>query len=144
MRVAGQGEHGENGAHPGDLYCDIHVKPHPLFHRDGQNIVCEYPITFTQAALGDEIEVPTISGKLIKVRVPRSTQSGDILAARGEGFPQIHSYRKGSLLIAVVVETPAKLTSRQEQLLREFAELEHKNSTPKRKSFFKKIQDYFD
>lgn len=144
LRVAGQGEHGENGAPPGDLYCDIHVKPHPLFNRDGQNIICEYPITFTQAALGDEIEVPTISGKLIKVSVPRGTQSGDILSARGEGFPQVHSYGKGSLLIVVVVETPAKLTSRQEQLLREFAELEHKNSTPKRKSFFRKIQSYFE
>ena len=144
LRVTGQGEHGEDGAPPGDLYCDLHIKLHPVFNRENHNIICEYPITFTHAALGGEIEAPTISGRLIKVRVPRGTQNGDIITVKGEGLPLIHSYRKGNLLIHVIVETPVKLNSKQEQLLKEFAELENTNTTPKRKSFFKKIKDYFE
>ncbi len=142
LRISGQGESGENGAHPGDLYCDIHIRPHTIFKRQDNDIICEFPITFTQAALGCNIDAPTVSGKCINVKIPAGTQSGDTLSVRGEGFPNVRGFGKGSLLIHVIVETPTKLTPRQEQLLREFSELEHKNVTPKRKSFFKKLKDY--
>ncbi len=143
LRVSGQGESGANGAHPGDLYCDIHIKPHPIFKRQDYDIICEFPITFTQAALGCEIEVPTILGKLRKVRIPAGVQSDDIISVRGEGFPHVRGYGVGNMLVHVVVETPTKLTSRQEEILREFAESEHKNVTPKRKSFFQKVKKLF-
>ena len=143
LRVTGQGESGANGAQPGDLYCDIHIKPHPIFKRHDSDIICEFPITFTQAALGCEIEVPTILGKLRKVRIPAGIQSDEVIPVRGEGFPHVRGYGVGNLLIHIVVETPTKLTSRQEELLREFAESEHKNITPKRKSFFLKVKKLF-
>ncbi len=143
LRVSGQGESGANGAHPGDLYCDIHIKPHPIFKRQDYDIICEFPITFTQAALGCEIEVPTILGKLRKVRIPAGMQSDDIISVKGEGFPHVRGFGVGNMLVHVVVETPTKLTPRQEELLREFAESEHKNVTPKRKSFFQKVKKLF-
>ncbi len=143
LRVTGQGESGANGAHPGDLYCDIHIQPHSIFKRQNYDIICEFPITFTQAALGCEIEVPTILGKMRKVRIPAGMQSDDIISVKGEGFPHVRGFGVGNLLVHVVVETPTKLTSRQEELLREFAESEHKNVTPKRKSFFKKVKKLF-
>ena len=143
LRVSGQGESGANGAPPGDLYCDIHIKPHPIFRRQDYDIICEFPITFTQAALGCELEVPTILGKLRKVGVPAGTQSDDIISIKGEGFPHVRGYGVGNMLVHIVVETPSKLTPRQEELLREFAESEHKNVTPKRKSFFQKVKKLF-
>ncbi len=143
LRVTGQGESGANGAHPGDLYCDIHIKPHSIFKRQDYDIICEFPITFTQAALGSEIEVPTILGKMRKVRIPAGMQSDDIISVKGEGFPHVRGFGVGNLLVHVVVETPTKLTPRQEELLREFAESEHKNVTPKTKSFFQKVKKLF-
>lgn len=143
LRVTGQGESGENGASPGDLYCDIHVKPHPIFKRQDYDIICEFPITFTQAALGCEIEVPTILGKLRKITIPAGTQSDEVIPVSGEGFPHVRGYGVGNLLIHIIVETPTKLTPRQEELLREFAESEHKNVTLKRKSFFQKVKKLF-
>ena len=143
LRVTGQGESGANGAHPGDLYCDIHIKPHSIFKRQDYDIICEFPITFTQAALGCEIEVPTILGKMRKVRIPAGMQSDDIISVRGEGFPHVRGFGVGNMLVHVVVETPTKLTPRQEELLREFAESEHKNVTPKSKSFFQKVKKLF-
>ncbi len=143
LRVTGQGESGANGAHPGDLYCDIHIKPHSIFKRQDYDIICEFPITFTQAALGCEIEVPTILGKLRKVEIPAGIQTDEIISVRGEGFPHVRGFGVGNLLVHIVVETPTKLTPRQEELLREFAESEHKNVTPKRKSFFQKVKKLF-
>ncbi len=143
LRIAGQGEPGENGAPSGDLYCDIHIRPHPIFARHDSEVICEFPITFTQAALGSEIDVPTISGRFVKVKVPRGIQNGDILPVKGEGFPHVRGYGRGDLLVHIIIEIPAKLTSKQEQLLREFAELEHKNVLPKQKSFFRKVKDLF-
>ncbi len=143
LRVTGQGESGANGAHPGDLYCDIHIKPHSIFKRQDNDIICEFPITFTQAALGCEIDVPTILGKLRKVRIPAGMQGDDIIPVKGEGFPYVRGYGVGNMLVHIVVETPTKLTPRQEELLREFAESEHKNVTPKRKNFFQKVKKLF-
>lgn len=143
LRVSGQGESGANGAHPGDLYCDIHIKPHSIFKRHDYDIICEFPITFTQAALGCEIDVPTILGKLRKVRIPAGMQTDEIISVKGEGFPHVRGFGVGNLLVHVVVETPTKLTPRQEELLREFAKSEHKNVTLKRKSFFQKVKKLF-
>ena len=143
LRVTGQGESGANGAPPGDLYCDIHINPHSIFKRQDYDIICEFPITFTQAALGCEIEVPTILGKMRKVRIPAGMQSDEIIPVKGEGFPNVRGYGVGNMLVHVIVETPNKLTPRQEELLREFAESEHKNVTPKAKSFFQKVRKLF-
>lgn len=143
LRIAGQGESGENGAPRGDLYCDIHVKPHPIFQRQGNNILCELPISFTQAALGCEVDVPTLKGSVTKVKVPKGTQHGDILNVRGEGLPAMHGWGKGDLLVQAVIEVPARLTARQEELLREFADIERLHPSPKTKSFFQKMKEYF-
>jgi len=140
LRLVGQGEPGENGAPHGDLYCDVHVKPHPLFQRRGDDVLCEVPINFTQAALGGVVEVPTLSGKVIQVKIPKGTQNNEIIPIRGEGFPNVHKYGKGNLLVQVEVEVPTKMSSRQEELLREFAELEKKHVSPKQKKFFDKMK----
>lgn len=144
LRLAGQGEAGENGAPSGDLYCDIRVRPHPIFKRQGSDIICEIPLSFTQAALGCEVDVPTLRGTVTKVRIPSGTQHGDIITIRGEGLPSMHGWGKGNLLVQVAVEIPVKLTERQEELLREFARIENKNLSPRRKSFLQKVKEYFE
>ncbi|HHT9130969.1 MAG TPA: molecular chaperone DnaJ [Candidatus Tripitaka californicus] len=143
LRVAGQGEPGENGAPRGDLYCDIHVRPHPLFQREGIHLICELPISLTQAALGYELDMPTLRGATAKLRIPRGTQNGDVITLKGEGLPSMQSWGKGDLLVRIVVEVPTRLTARQEELLREFAELENKNQNPKWKNFWQRVKEYF-
>lgn len=143
LRLSGQGEPGENGAPPGDLYCDIHVKPHPIFKRQGDDVICEVPIPFAQAALGCTIDVPTLTGNIIQVKIPKGTQNNEVVPIRGEGFPNLHGYGKGNLLVQVIVEVPTKMTPRQEELLREFAELEKKNVSPRQKKFFEKMKNFF-
>ncbi|MCF6157931.1 MAG: molecular chaperone DnaJ [wastewater metagenome] len=143
LRLTGQGEPGDNGAPSGDLYCDIHVKPHPIFKRQGDDVLCEVPITFAQAALGCTVDVPTLTGTIIQVKIPRGTQNNETIPIRGEGFPNLYGYGKGNLLIQVVVEVPTKMTARQEELLREFAELEKKNVSPQQKKFFEKMKNFF-
>ena len=143
LRVSGQGECGENSAPSGDLYCDIRVKQHILFERHGNDIVCAMPITFPQAALGCEVEVPTLLKERKTLKVPKGTQNGDVLSVKGEGVPDTYGYSRGSLLVQIIVETPVKLSAKQEELLREFDDLKHKNSNPKQKSFFAKLKGYF-
>ena len=143
LRVTGQGEHGANGAPSGDLYCDIHVKPHSIFIRRGNDIVCGLPITFTQAALGCDMEVPTLLRGKKEIGIPKGTQNGDVLAVKGEGLPDTYGFSRGKLLVNVVVETPLKLSARQEALLIEFDELKHKNSNPKQQKFYKNLKSYF-
>ncbi len=144
MRVAEQGEPGEPGAPRGDLYCDIHVKPHPLFERRGDDILCELPITFTQAALGATIEdAPTLDGKTT-ITIPPGTQSGEILKLPGKGLPNLRGAGRGDLLVRVVVEVPKKLTPEQERLLREFAKTEDAHVSERRKTFFQKVKEYFE
>ncbi|MCC7211033.1 MAG: molecular chaperone DnaJ [Candidatus Brocadia sp.] len=143
LRLTGQGEPGENGAPAGDLYCDIHVKPHPIFKRQGDDVLCEVPVPFAQAALGCTIDVPTLTSNIIQVKIPRGTQNNEIVPIRGEGFPNLHGYGKGNLLVQVIVEVPTKMSQRQEELLREFAELEKKNVSPRQKKFFEKMKDLF-
>lgn len=143
LRLTGQGEPGGNGASPGDLYCDIHVKPHTIFNRQGDDVLCEVPITFAQAALGCTIDVPTLTSNIIQVKIPKGTQNNEVVSIRGEGFPNVHGHGKGNLLVQVIVEVPTKMTSRQEELLREFAELEKKNVSSRQKKFFEKMKNFF-
>ena len=143
LRVTGQGEHGESGGPPGDLYCDIHIKPHPIFVRQNNDIICELPITFPQAALGSTVEVPTLLKEKKRVEIPEGTQSGDIVSVRGEGLPNTYGSGRGNLLVHLIVEVPVKLTARQEELLKEFDEIKHKNANPKQKNFFQTVKNYF-
>ena len=121
LRIRGEGEEGERGEPPGDLYVFLYVEPHDFFSRDGDDLICQIPISFPQAALGAEIEVPSLDGNK-KLSIPKGTESGDIFRIRGEGFPKMKNHGRGDLVIQTIVKTPKHLTKRQEQLLREFEE----------------------
>lgn len=142
VQLRGQGEPGDPGAPRGNLRVQLIVRDHPFFERRGNDLICQVPISFPQAALGADVEVPTLEGKDV-LQVPRGTQSGDILRLKGRGMPDLNGRARGDELVEVSVETPRKLSPRQEELLRELAELEHENVSPKRKSFFEKLRDYF-
>jgi molecular chaperone DnaJ len=143
VRLQGEGETSHTGdGPPGDCYCFIKVRKHKLFHRDGHNLVLQLPVTFSQAALGATIEVPTLEGP-DDLTVPAGTQSGDVFKLAGRGMIDPQSGRKGDLLVQTFIETPKKLSERQEELLRELAELEQANVTPQRRSFLDKLKDYF-
>ena len=139
--VRGEGDAGENNQPRGNLYCDIRLKPHPIFERHNDDVLCEVPISFTQAALGTEIEVPTLYGRA-HLKIPRGTQSGRIFRLSGQGFPSVHGRGRGNQMVQVVIETPRSLTRDQEELLRKFAQTEDVNVMPRRQSFFKKMKDY--
>ncbi len=140
--VRGEGEVGEKGAPRGDLVIEVRVKEHPLFFRDGDVLICQVPITFSQAALGAEIEVPTLDGPLSQAVKP-GTQSGDVIKVPGKGMPNVRSGRRGELRVMLLVETPRNLTKRQEELFRELAELDKRHVSAQRKSFFEKIRELF-
>ena len=143
LRVTGQGELGPEGRQRGDLYVYVRVAPDPLFQRKGDDLVCRVPITYSQAALGADIGVPTVDGTTTSLRVPPGAQSGEILTLRGFGVPRLNGHGRGDEHIIAVIEVPRKLTSRQKELLRELATLEEKNVTPERKSFVDKLKDFF-
>lgn len=142
IRMTGEGEAGDRSGPPGDLYVEVYVSGHPLFERDGMDLICEVPITFSQAALGAMVMVPGID-RQEEIEVHRGTQSGSTFRLRGRGLPDVHGRGHGDLLVRTVVETPKRLSSRQEDLLREFAETEEVSVSPRRKSFFKKVKDLF-
>jgi molecular chaperone DnaJ len=142
IRISGEGEAGDPRAPRGDLYCLIRVREHPFFHRDGTNLVCQVPVTVSQATLGAEIEIPTLGGK-IPHSLKRGVQSGEIVRVAGLGMPNLRGGRAGDLLVQVVVEVPRTLTKRQEELYRELAELDQKHVSPQRKSFMDKLRDFF-
>lgn len=142
VRVRGEGEAGEGGGPRGDVYCRVHIKPHPFFHRHNNDLLLRLPISFTQAALGAEIEVPTLRGKA-KVTVPKGTQYGEPFRLAGEGLPDLHSRRVGDQIVQVIIEVPRKLTKPQERLLREYAETEDHQVLPESKGFMDKIKEYF-
>jgi molecular chaperone DnaJ len=143
IRVGGEGEAGDPGAPRGDLYCLIRVKPHSFFQRDGTHLICQYQVTFSQAALGTEIEIPTLTGGMIRHEIKRGLQSGEVIRIAGQGMPNVRGGRKGDLLVQVIVETPRHLGKRQEELFRELAELEQKHVSPQRKSFLDKLREFF-
>jgi molecular chaperone DnaJ len=142
LKLTGEGEAGERGGPPGDLYVVINILPHDFFTRDEFDVICEVPITFTQAALGADIEVPTLEGK-VKMKIPSGTQSHKILRLKGKGLPRLGSYGTGDQLVRVVVETPAKLTSEQKDLLKKFEEIGADSSHPMHRDFFEKVKNFF-
>ena len=142
LKLRGEGETGFNGGPAGDLYVVLHVREHPLFTRDGNDVICEVPIGFTQAALGAEIDVPTPHGK-VKLKIPAGTQSGNVLRLKGKGVADVRGYGHGDALVHVVVETPKKLSARQRELLEEFARLSGEEAHPISKGFFDKMKEMF-
>jgi molecular chaperone DnaJ len=142
IRLSGEGEAGDPRAPRGDLYCLIRVRDHPFFQRDGNNLICQVPVTVSQAALGGEIQVPTLEGA-IPYKLRRGVQSGEVVRIVHLGMPNLRGGKPGDLLVQVLVETPRNLTKRQEELFRELAELDQKNVSPQRKSFLEKLRDFF-
>lgn len=142
LRVTGRG-HEHPGGTPGDLFVMIRLKPHEFFQRIDNDVLCEVPISYTQAALGAKVEVPTLRGKAT-ITVPSGTQGGEILRLKGQGFPSVDGYRGGDELVKIIVEVPRKLSSEQEALLRQLADLEDKQVDSKRHSFFEKLKNYFE
>lgn len=143
IRLAGEGEAGLRGGPAGDLYIFIEVREHALFQRDGVNLYCRVPVAMTTAALGGEVEVPTIDGGRSRVKVPAGTQTGKQMRLRGKGMPALRGGGIGDMLIEVAVETPVNLTSRQRELLREFERLSEDNN-PEGSSFFSKVRSFWD
>ncbi|MDW5416990.1 MULTISPECIES: molecular chaperone DnaJ [Iodobacter] len=145
IRLSGEGEAGVNGGPSGDLYVVIHVKAHSVFQRDGNDLHCEMPISFTIAALGGEIEIPTLDGKA-RITIPAETQSGQQFRLRSKGIKGVRSAITGDLMCHVILETPVKLTARQKELLKEFEEISQGDSdkhNPRAKSFMDKVKDFF-
>ena len=146
IRLAGEGEAGIGGGPPGDLYVQMEVREHPIFVRDGANLYCEVPIGFVDAALGGELEVPTLDGR-VKLKIPAETQTGKMFRLRGKGVKPVRGGSVGDLLCRVMVETPVKLSDKQKQLLRDFrASLSDggEKHSPKGTSWFKGVKDFFD
>ncbi|MGS0674686.1 molecular chaperone DnaJ [Shewanella sp. 0m-4] len=145
IRLSGEGEAGEFGAPPGDLYVQVSVREHAIFQRDGNNLYCEVPISFSKAALGGEIEVPTLDGK-VNLKIPTETQTGRMFRMRGKGVKSVRSHAVGDLLCKVVMETPVNLNERQKELLREFEDTltgQSKKHSPKADGFFDGVKKFF-
>ena len=146
IRSSGNGEPGTNGGPPGDLYVEIHIKPHEVFQREGDDLHCEMPISFTKAALGGEIEVPTLGGK-VSFTIPEGTQTGKTFRLKGKGVKGVRSGYAGDLFCHVVVETPVKLTDKQKDLLKEFERLTKEGGSkhsPQSKGWMDKVKDFFE
>ena len=139
ISLRGQGNAGRNGGPAGDLLLVIGVRPHPLFRREGTSVLCEAPITFTQAVLGGEMEIPTIDGK-VKYEIPEGTQTGTTFRLRGKGIPNMNGRGRGDQYVTVYIETPRNLTREQKEALRKFSDTLKENNYEERKSFFKKFK----
>lgn len=148
IRLSGEGEAGEHGAPAGDLYVQVHVKEHDIFTRDGNNLYCEVPLSFTTAALGGELQVPTLDGK-VKLKIGAETQTGRMFRLRSKGVKSVRSGAIGDLMCKVVVETPVNLSSRQKELLKELDESMGSGKAaakhrPKEQGFFDGVKKFFD
>jgi len=143
LKLAGEGEAGVRGGGPGDLYVVIVVKEHPLFTRQGDDIYCEVPVSFTQAALGAQIDIPTITGKTT-LKVPPGTQTGAEFRIRGKGFPNVRGYGHGDLLARIFVEVPTHLTAKQRDVLEQYAKLENGEGSPLVQGFWDKVKTLFE
>ena len=144
IRLSGEGEAGARGGSSGDLYIFISVAPHRLFNRDGGNVYCRIPIPFTTAALGGQIEVPTIEGKRARVQVPAGTQTSHRFRLRGKGMTELNGHARGDMFAEIVVETPVNLTKRQQELLREFEQEGDSDTHPESEGFFAKVKELWD
>lgn len=142
IRLSGEGELGTYGGPPGDLYVYLMVEEHPLFQREGQDVICALPVSFAQAALGVELDVPTLTGPT-KLKIPAGTQPGQVFRLKGKGFPYLRGGGTGDQLCRIMVEVPAKLTARQKELLQEFDRLNGEQSSPITAGFFDKVKEIF-
>ncbi len=147
IRLAAEGEAGLRGGPPGDLYVQIDVREHAIFRRDGRNLYCEVPISFVQAALGGDLEVPTLDGR-VKIKIPHETQTGKMFRLRGKGVSPVRGGGVGDLLCKVIVETPVRLSDEQKEILRELEhslrEGGHQKHSPKGSGWFQSVKDFFD
>lgn len=144
IRLASEGEAGLRGAPAGDLYIFLSIKPHEFFQRDGADIFCKVPISMTTAALGGQIEVPTLESATTRVKIPEGTESGKQFRLKGKGMPVLRSKVTGDMYIQVDVETPKNLTRRQRELLEEFEQASHKETSPESAGFFSRVKDFFE
>ena len=143
LKLRGEGEAGFAGGPQGDLYVIIHVREHPMFARQDNDVVIEVPVSFPQAALGAEIEVPTLEGK-VKLKIPSATQSGKVFRLKGKGIVDLHGYGRGDQLVKILIETPRRLSARQRELLEEFAKLSGEDvNHPMAKGFVDKLKEMF-
>jgi molecular chaperone DnaJ len=146
IRLTGEGQAGVQGGPSGDLYVEMHVMPHQIFQRDGKDLHCEIPISFSDAAIGGELEVPTLDGR-VKLKIPLETQTGKLFRLRGKGVTPIRGGSRGDLLCRVSVETPVNLTGRQREILEEFQKIqesEGKKQSPRRSSWFDGVKKFVD
>jgi len=142
LKLRAEGEAGPAGGVPGDLYVVIHVEPHPIFVRDNLDIICDVPISFVQAVLGAEIDVPTLEGK-VKMKIPPGTQSGRVFRMKSKGIKDVQGFQQGDQHVRVTVEIPTRLTAKQKELLKEFAALGGEELNPLAKGFFDKMKELF-
>ncbi len=143
LKMAGYGDAGADGGPSGDLYVFINVKPHEIFERQGDDILLDLPISFTEASLGAKKEVPSLTEHSCRIAIPEGTQNGKIFRVRREGFPNVHGHGQGDLLVRVFVETPTKLSKKQKEILEDFAKTESPANMPKRKGFLDKLKGLF-
>lgn len=143
IRLSGKGEAGQRGAPPGDLYIFIHVKPHPVFEREGTTLATRIPVSFTTAALGGSVDIPDLDGSTNTVDIPVGIQSGKQLRVRGAGMPVLQGRGRGDLVVEIAVETPTKLSRKQKEILAEFRETETGDECPESKSFLSKLKEAF-
>ena len=144
IRLAGEGEAGLRGGPAGDLYIFLSIKPHGFFQRDGADIFCKVPISMVTAALGGQLEVPTVEGAMSRVKVPEGTESGKQFRLKGKGMPVLRSNLQGDMYIQVEVETPKNLTRKQRELLEEFEKESHKGTSPESHGFFARVKEFFE
>jgi len=144
IRLSGEGEAGLRGGPAGDLYIFLSIKPHEFFQRDGADIFCRVPISMTTAALGGQIEVPTLEGAMSRVKIPEGTEGGKQFRLKGKGMPVLRSNAAGDMYIQVEVETPKNLTRRQRELLEEFEKESRKETSPESTGFFARMKDLFE
>jgi molecular chaperone DnaJ len=145
IRLSGEGQAGPRGTPPGDLFVEVHVKPHPIFQRDGADLYCEVPIRFSQAALGGEVVVPTLGGEAL-IKIPAETQTGKLFRLRGKGVRPVRGGEAGDLICRVAVETPVHLTRKQKELLEQFeASFEDgKDHTPRQSGWLDGVRQFWD
>lgn len=142
LRVAGEGEAGAKGGPSGDLYVYLYVKPHKFFERDGTTVLCEVPINIVQATLGADIKVPTLDGH-VTMKIPEGTQPGKVMRIKGKGIPSLRNSSRGDQLVRIKVVVPTKLSDKQKDALRKFADISKDNINPEEKSFMDKVKDFF-
>lgn len=144
LRMAGYGDAGEGGGPPGDLYVSITVEPHDFFERQGDDVILELPVSFSEAALGCKKDLPTPHGTSCRITLPEGTQTGKVFRVKNEGFPNVHGQGKGDLLVRIILETPVGLNDKQKELLTTFADLEGSQNSPRKRTFFDKVKSFFN